>query len=165
MTEMYGSVELPMLERGRDLGLNILKRATAAGDIHGLHAAADAEQGDIGLLCQVDHVQFKICATFAHGSEGIALALTIQHWWKVRSASGEEESVNLLEEASSRGPVCMEWKDQRNAAEFFNGANVAGTQKIGGLAPAPFLPITGIKVWCDPDDRFHRLAVRFRGRG
>ena len=125
-----------MLERGRDLGCNILKQAAAAGDVHGLHASADAEQGDIGPPRQVDHVQFKIRATFAHDSEGIALALTIQRRWKVRAASGEEESVNLLEETSSRGPVCMEWKDQRNAAEFFDGANVTCAQKIGGLAPA-----------------------------
>jgi hypothetical protein len=60
------------------LGCNILKQTAAAGDIHGLHASADAEQGYISLLCQVDHVQFKIRATFAHGSEGIALTFTVQ---------------------------------------------------------------------------------------
>ena len=69
---------LPMLERCRDLGWDILKQTAATGDVHGLHASADAEQGDIGLPRQVDHVQFKIRATFAYSSKGIALTFTVQ---------------------------------------------------------------------------------------
>ena len=144
-----------MLEWRRDLGCNILKQAAAAGDIHGLHASADAEQGNIGSPRQVDHVQFKTRATFAHGSKGIALAFTIQRRWKVRSASGEEKSVKLLQEAPSRSPVCVEWEDQWDAAEFFDGTNVTRAKKVGGFTPTPFLPIAGVEVWCDPDDRFH----------
>lgn len=67
-----------MLERFRNLGWNVLKQTAAAGDIHGLHASADAEQRDIRLLCQVNHVQFEVCAAFAHSSKRIALTFTIQ---------------------------------------------------------------------------------------
>ena len=154
-----------MLERFRDLGGDILKQTAAAGDIYGLHASANAEEGDVGLFCQVDHVQFKIRTTFAHGPKRIALTFTIQRWWKVRPASGEEQSVKLPQEASSRGSIGEKWQDQRDAAEFFDGTNVACTQKVGGLAPTPFLPIAGVEVWCDADDRFHRLADGLRSSG
>jgi len=147
-----------MLERFRDLGGDILKQTAAAGDIYGLHASANAEKGDVGLFRQVDHVQFKICTTFAYGPKGIALTFTIQRWWKVRPASGEEQSVKLPQEASSRGPIGEKWQNQRDAAEFFDGTNVTRAQKIGGLAPTPLFPITGIEVRCDTDNRFHRLA-------
>jgi hypothetical protein len=60
------------------LGRNILKQATAAGDIHGLHASADAEQGDISPSRQMDDVQFKTRATFAHDFERITLSFPIQ---------------------------------------------------------------------------------------
>ena len=59
----------------------------------------------------------------------------------------------------------MERKHQRNAAEFFDGTNVARVQKKCGLAPTPFFPIAGIEVWRDADDRFHQLADRIRSMG
>ena len=158
VTQIRRAILLPMLDHGRDLGCNILKQTAAAGDIHGLHASADAEQREICPSGQADDVQLKTHAAFAHGAEGIALAFTIERRWKVRPASGEEESVELLQEASSGAPVCMERKDQRNAAEFFDSTNIACAQKVGGLASTPFLPITGVEVWCDADDGLHRLA-------
>ena len=114
-----------MLDRGRDLGCNILKQTAAAGDIHRLHAAADAEQREICPSCKADDVQLKTHAAFAHGAEGVALAFTVQRRWKVRPASGEEESVEVVKNMPSGGSVCMERKDQRNAAEFFDSTNIA----------------------------------------
>jgi hypothetical protein len=67
-----------MLERGRDLGCDILKQTAAAGDIHRLHASTDGEQWDVSLFRQVDDVQFKTRATFAHDSERIPLTFAIQ---------------------------------------------------------------------------------------
>ena len=96
MTQIRRAIWLPMLDRGRDLGCNILKQTAAAGDVHGLHASADAEQREICLSRQADDVQLKTHAAFAYDAEGIALAFTVQRWWKVRPASGEEESVELL---------------------------------------------------------------------
>ena len=66
-----------MLERFLDLRRNILKQTAATGDVHRLHASADAEQWKVGLSCQVHDVQFEVCTTFAHDAEWIALALTI----------------------------------------------------------------------------------------
>jgi hypothetical protein len=51
VTQIRRAILLSMLERGRDLGCNILKQTAAAGDIHGLHASADAEQREICLSC------------------------------------------------------------------------------------------------------------------
>ena len=45
------------------------------------------------------------------------------------------------------------------------GPNIARAQKIGGLAPTPFFPITGVEVWCDADDGLHRLADGLRSMG
>ena len=46
-------------------------------------------------------------------------------------------------------------KNHRHAAEFLNGADIPGPQKICGLLAAPFLTITGIEVGGDSDDGFH----------
>lgn len=70
-----------------------------------------------------------------------------------------------MENMPSGGPVCVKRKDQRDATEFFDGTNIPCAQKISGLGSAPLFPVTGVEVWRDPDDRFHRLADGFRGRG
>jgi|KBSSwiStaDraftv2_1062776.scaffolds.fasta_scaffold00310_12 hypothetical protein len=64
----------------------------------------------------------------------------------------------------SRGPIGVEWKDQWDPPKLFDGPDVPCPQKVGGLAPTPLLPITGVEVWCDADDRFHLLADRLRSR-
>lgn len=125
MTQTYRRSPLPVLKRFRDLGWDVLKQTAAAGNVHGLHASADAEQRDIRLFRQVDNVQFKTCTTFAYEFEWIALSFAIQRRWKIRPASGEEESVDMFQEALSRGSVCEEWQHQRDAPELFDRTNIA----------------------------------------
>jgi hypothetical protein len=165
VTEIGRLGSLPMLERSRNLRWDILKQTAAARYIDRLHTPANAEQREIGLFCQVDDIQFEIPAAFADDAEGIALALAVERRWKVRPASRKEESIELSQEPSSCRPVCVERKDQWDAAEIFDGTNVSRAQKVGGFAPTPFLPITGVEVWCDADDRFHRLADWLLSRG
>jgi hypothetical protein len=78
VTEIRRWSSLPMLARCRDLRCNILKQTAAAGDIHSLHAATDGKQRDVSPSRQMDDVQFKTRAPFAHDSERIALTFTIQ---------------------------------------------------------------------------------------
>ena len=139
-----------------------MNQTAATGHIYGLHAAADAEQREISLLGETNDVQLKAGATLAHDGERKPLTLTIQCWWKIRPASGDEKSVELAKNLPSRGPIGVEWKDQRDPSQLFDGQDLAGTQKVGGLAPTPLLPVTGVEVWCDADDRFHQLADGLR---
>jgi hypothetical protein len=96
VAQIRRAILLPMLKWFRDLGLDVLNQTAAAGDIHGLHASADAEQREICLSCQVDNVQLEVPAAFAYGSEGITLPFTVERWWKVRPASGQEQAIELL---------------------------------------------------------------------
>jgi hypothetical protein len=60
------------------LSWDILNQTAAAGDIHGLHAAADAEQREISLFGQTNDIQLKTRTTLAHDFEWTPLSLTIQ---------------------------------------------------------------------------------------
>ncbi len=74
---------------------------------------------------------------------------------EVRPASGKQEAVDVVEQASSGATVGNERQDDRHAAEFFDGSYVAGPEEVGGLSSAHIFAVTGIKVRCYPDDRLH----------
>lgn len=138
-----------------DLGRDILIQASSAGDIHALHASANGQGGDLVPDGRPHQVQFKAGAAFGDYRKGVSLAFSVQGWIQVRSAACQEESVNSFQQAPACGPVPHEWQNHRHAAEFLNGADIPGPQKICGLLAAPFLTITGIEVGGDSDDGFH----------
>lgn len=89
-----------MLERFHDLGRDILEQTATAGHVHGLHTPADTEQRKAGPARLVDDIQFKVCAAFAHNPERVPLPFAVECRGEIRSASGEEESVKLRQQAS-----------------------------------------------------------------
>ena len=146
---------LSVLQHMVDLGRNILIQAPSAGDIHALHASANGQRGDVVPDGQPHQVQFKAGASFSDDRKGISLFFSVQGWIQVRPASCQEESVDPFQQAPACGSVRHKWQNYRHAAEFLNGADIPGPQKICGLLAAPFLTITGIEVGGDSDDGFH----------
>jgi hypothetical protein len=146
---------LPMGQDAGHLGRQVLKEAATKGHVEGLHPAADAQQGEVALLRVVDEIQLEVGAALADKRKFIALTLSVKTRRKIGSASGQEQPVYAVQEAAPSRCIGDERQDEGNSAEFFDGANVARPQKIGGLMPTPFFPVTGIKVWRDADDGFH----------
>ena len=152
---MDGGSCLSMLQHIGYLGGYVLIEGPAAGDIHGLHAAADGESRNLVADSQTDQVQFKAGASPGDDRKRKSLPFSVQRGVQVRAASCQQQPVNACQEAPSRRTVGHERQDDRHAAELFNRADIAGPEEIRGLFAAPFLAIAGIEVGSDSDDGFH----------
>lgn len=74
---MDGFGRLAVLQHMRHLRCEILKETAPAGDIDGLHPAADTEDREIACLSEVNEIQLEIRAAFADEGEFVALALPV----------------------------------------------------------------------------------------
>lgn len=74
---MDGFGRLSVLQHMRHLRGEILKETAPAGDIDGLHSAADTEDREVACLSEVNEVQLEIRPAFADEREFVALALPV----------------------------------------------------------------------------------------
>lgn len=146
---------LAMRQRVVGLRWNVLKEASAAGHVHGLHAAADSKHRNSRSCRQSGEIEIEIGPPGRHDFKWVLLALAVMSRMKVRAASGEEEPVDVGQQAPSGPAIGNKRQNDRYAAEFFDGSYVAGPQKVGGLSSAHIFAVTGIEVRCYPDDRLH----------
>jgi len=103
----------------------------------------------------MSHIELKIGAPLTHNRETILLAFSIEARWKIRAAPSNEKSIDSVEEPPPGSWCSNKGKDKGDAAQFFNGPNVSSPQKIRRFPPPHILPVTGIEVRRDADDRFH----------
>src|SRR5262245_62175703 len=164
MAELRGRSRLPMLQRLGKLRSNILIQAASERDVHGLHASTDSQDWYVSGPCQLSHLQLERCASLAHHTELVTLSFAVQFRSEVGTTASEQETVNLGEQTAPGRKVCYEREDNGDRAEVFDGTDVASTQKVSGLAPTPFFPLTGVEVWCHADERFHCSANRLHLR-
>ena len=156
--DLNGRGCLSMLESSIHLGGNILVEASSAGDIHGLHAAADGQCRDVVADGQTDQIQFEVRASLGDDRKRVSLSLAVERRVQVWAASRQKQSIDALEEPPPRRTISDERQNHRYPAEFFNGTDVPSPQKICGLFAAPFLTIAGIEVGRDSDDGFHAIG-------
>ena len=162
---MNGGSRLSMLQHIVHLGGNILVESPSAGDIHGLHTAADGQGREVVADGQLDQVQFKARASLGDDWKRKSLPLSVQRRVEVRAASCQQQPVDAGEESTSRRTIGHERQNQRHAAELFNRADIPSPEEIRGLFAAPFLAITGIEVGGDSDDGFHATGSVPRAGG
>ncbi len=48
-----------------------------------------------------------------------------------------------------------EWKNERDAAQLFDRAEIPSPQEVRGLAPPHVLPVACVEIRRDPDKRLH----------
>jgi hypothetical protein len=102
---MDGFGRLSVLQRVRHLRCEILKEAAPAGDVDGLHPAADTEDRKVACLSEVNQVQLEIRTSFADEGEFVALAFSVEARWKVGAAAGQQEPVDAFEQVPPPGRI------------------------------------------------------------
>lgn len=153
-----------MWERRRDLRRNVLDKRTAERYVDCLHAAANAEYRQFLISGHAGYIQFECIPLSADHTKVISPALTVKMRREVGAASGQQETLQAIQQSSPHGTIGRQRKNERHAAQIFNGLNVPRTEKIGRLFPTPLFAITGVEVRCDADERLHAFGLFYRLR-
>src|SRR5690348_11905228 len=165
MTELRGGCRLAVAKRVRPLRVDVLVEASAERHVERLHPAADAEYRKIRGLRQLRDLQLEGGPSVAHDMKLVPLTFAVQFRCEVRTAAGQEQTVDVAEETATGASIRHERKDDGNASKVFDCANVPGAQKVGRLSATPFLSITGVEIRCHADERFHWSANGLRRCG
>jgi hypothetical protein len=164
MTQAGSRHRRPMPERRGDLRRNVLDECASKGHVDGLHAAADTQHRQRLIGGYASDVQFERIPLLTDDTEIIPLSLAVKTRRKIGTASGQQQTMHTFQHGSPHGMVGRQRQNDRHAAEFFNGPNVSGPQKIRRLFSAPLFAIAGIEVRRNPDDRLHAIGY-FAGSG